>query len=118
MPVLFSFHLTPGYRCSRFPQYSCFRLPAFVTRLVCRSERMSAEDSDVIKRVWEGKLPICFVLAQEDLSNQDRVPSPVYVSRYAGLFLSFIQYETCCSLHESVSYVLVTIDHLCTFTVV
>ncbi|KAA0185193.1 Autophagy protein 5 [Fasciolopsis buskii] len=40
---------------------------------------MSAEDSDVIKRVWEGKLPICFVLAQEDLSNQDRVPSPVYL---------------------------------------
>lgn len=40
---------------------------------------MSTEDSDVIKRVWEGKLPVCFILAQEDLSNQDHVPSPVYL---------------------------------------
>ncbi|THD19588.1 Autophagy protein 5 [Fasciola hepatica] len=40
---------------------------------------MNIEDSDVIKRVWEGKVPICFILAQEDLSSQDRVPSPIYL---------------------------------------
>ncbi|CAL8101175.1 unnamed protein product [Calicophoron daubneyi] len=37
------------------------------------------EDILVAKRIWDGKIPICFTLAQEELSSEDRVPSPFYI---------------------------------------
>ncbi|KAH8864442.1 Autophagy protein 5 [Schistosoma japonicum] len=39
-------------------------------------------DIDILKLVWEGKVPACFTLAQEDLAYEDHAPPPVYVSLF------------------------------------
>ncbi|CAH8869445.1 unnamed protein product [Trichobilharzia szidati] len=36
-------------------------------------------DSNILKLVWEGKIPACFSLAQEDLAHEDHVPPPIYM---------------------------------------
>ncbi|CAH8630879.1 unnamed protein product [Schistosoma bovis] len=36
-------------------------------------------DSNILKRVWEGKVPACFTLAQEDLAHEDHAPPPIYM---------------------------------------
>uniref|UniRef100_A0A5K4FDM9 Autophagy protein 5 n=2 Tax=Schistosoma mansoni TaxID=6183 RepID=A0A5K4FDM9_SCHMA len=36
-------------------------------------------DSNILKRVWEGKVPACFTLALEDLAHEDHAPPPIYM---------------------------------------
>ncbi|KAK4474362.1 hypothetical protein MN116_001525 [Schistosoma mekongi] len=36
-------------------------------------------DINILKLVWEGKVPACFTLAQEDLAYEDHAPPPVYM---------------------------------------
>ena len=38
-----------------------------------------AEDREVLREVWEGKIPVCFQLAQEDIYTVDQ-PDPFFVS--------------------------------------
>ena len=40
-----------------------------------------ADDREVLREVWDGKIPICFVLSDEDLAASAEQPDPVYVSK-------------------------------------
>ena len=39
---------------------------------------MMAEDKEILKEIWEGKLPICFRLSPDDLSSTE--PDDLYVN--------------------------------------
>lgn len=38
------------------------------------------DDMQVSKLVWDGKVPVCFILSPDDLAQEDRIPPPVYVN--------------------------------------
>lgn len=50
---------------------------------------MATEDKEVLHKVWEGRLPVCFRLAQNEWRSTD--PEEVYVGffNYLALNLSF-----------------------------
>lgn len=37
-----------------------------------------AEDNEVLKAIWQGKIPICFTISTEDIVSFQK-PDPVYV---------------------------------------
>ncbi|KAA3675175.1 autophagy-related protein 5, partial [Paragonimus westermani] len=40
---------------------------------------MPDDSAEILKRVWDAKIPVCFSLAQEELVSEDHVPSPFYM---------------------------------------
>jgi len=39
-----------------------------------------ADDREVLREIWDGKIPICFALFEEDLAASVEQPEPLYVS--------------------------------------
>ena len=39
-----------------------------------------ADDREVLREVWEGKLPVCFSLSQDEITTVEQ-PEPYYVSK-------------------------------------
>lgn len=37
-----------------------------------------ADDREVLREIWDGKIPICFVLSEEDLAASAEQPDPLY----------------------------------------
>lgn len=37
------------------------------------------DDPAIVKRIWSARVPVCFTLAQEELTNEDRRPLPIYM---------------------------------------
>ncbi|GAA29307.2 autophagy protein 5 [Clonorchis sinensis] len=64
------------------------------------------EDENVLRSIWEAKLPVCFKLAQEDLVREDHVPVPFYmfvprvsyfplvIDRVVRYFIEFTEYAS------------------------
>lgn len=42
-----------------------------------------AEDREILREIWEGKIPVCFALASEEVHSEQ--PDPIYVSIYVTL---------------------------------
>ncbi|KAH9381088.1 hypothetical protein HPB48_010760 [Haemaphysalis longicornis] len=47
-----------------------------------------AEDREVLREVWDGKLPVCFKLAEEEVYTMQQ-PDPYYCSKFEFLWQEF-----------------------------
>ena len=50
----------------------------------CGRDRQSkmAEDREVLREIWDGRLPVCFNLSSDEVVTMEH-PEPYYVSRYS-----------------------------------
>ena len=39
---------------------------------------MTGENKEILREIWEGRLPICFILADDEVSALEQ-PEPLYV---------------------------------------
>ena len=53
-----------------------------------------ADDREILREVWDGRIPVCFVLAREEVDSLEG-PEPYFVSLYliqiaCGVFNLFV----------------------------
>ena len=51
-------------------------------------EASMADDREVLREVWEGRIPVCFTLSQDEITTVEQ-PEPYYVSETRNCFLLF-----------------------------
>ena len=47
-----------------------------------------AEDNEVLRETWEGKIAVCFVLASDEVFSVEQ-PEPFYVSSFIEFYSKF-----------------------------
>ena len=51
---------------------------------------LMADDKEILKEVWDGKLPICFKLSTDELTITD--PEDIYVSKKTIKYIEIIMH--------------------------
>ena len=45
-----------------------------------------ADDREVLRETWEGRIPVCFTLSQDEITTVEQ-PEPYYVSKTLETFI-------------------------------
>ena len=61
---------------------------------------MMAEDIENLREVWDGKIPVCFTLASDEVFTVEQ-PEPMFVSNVCCMYCDNLHYAS-----HTVAYVL------------